>query len=106
MTFILYHLYSSAPQVYGYEFIDRVGNSEADFVGIFYGGNGTQLGFQLLAVIIMTIYGAGASAILFCALALALTLILTGGRRCRSRDEAIVILALIHILVLILSQSG
>lgn len=51
-------------KVYGYSFIDRKG-VEADFVGVFYGGNGAQLGIQLAALGIMTVYGSVASALLF-----------------------------------------
>jgi len=50
---------------YGYNFIDRNSGKEEDFVGVFYGGNGQQLGIQCLALLIMTVYGAGASGMLF-----------------------------------------
>merc|ERR1711988_1054933 len=38
---------------------------KADFVGLFYGGNGQQLGIQIFALLAITIYGLGAAGILF-----------------------------------------
>ena len=52
--------------VYGYGT-----RGEAGAVGIFYGGNGTQLGIQLLATFAMTLYGGFAAFLLFFSMKLA-----------------------------------
>ena len=52
-------------KVYGFSFLDRDCTEEKCFTGVFYGGNGRQLGVQLLAVLVMTVYGAGAAGALF-----------------------------------------
>jgi len=44
---------------------NRKHHSEEDFIGIFYGGNGTQLGFQVVAALIFTAYGVVTCGLLF-----------------------------------------
>ena len=56
-----------------------------DFAGIFYGGNGMQLAYQLLAVVVVTLYGLASCFLLFYGMKLCGTLRVPEVRESASR---------------------